>query len=78
MGTFFVVRSSKTGTLETPFLTGGRSLDNTQSAVVAIEEMGGPAIGWRAGRVDKEAENCPPNGRLPDADKVDRLVGFYV
>lgn len=41
----------------------------TLSAVVAIEEMGGPAIGWRAGRVDKEAENCPPNGRLPDADK---------
>lgn len=45
-------------------------LHKIQSAVVAIEEMGGPAIGWRAGRVDKEEAHCPPNGRLPDADKV--------
>jgi hypothetical protein len=41
-----------------------------QSAVVAIEEMGGPAVAWRPGRKDLAAENCPPNGRLPDADKV--------
>jgi catalase (peroxidase I) len=40
----------------------------TLSAVVAIKEMGGPAIPWRAGRTDDaDASNTPPNGRLPDA-----------
>jgi hypothetical protein len=32
--------------------------------------MGGPKIGWRAGRVDSyEAADVTPDGRLPAADK---------
>lgn len=46
----------------------------TFAAKVAIEEMGGPEIPWRAGRKDlapSEAseKTVPPNGRLPDATK---------
>ena len=38
----------------------------TLAGVVAIEEMGGPAITWRPGRTDKtDPKSCPPNGRLP-------------
>jgi len=34
----------------------------------AIEEMGGPKIGFTPGRSDApDAKNIPPNGRLPDA-----------
>lgn len=40
----------------------------TLSAVVAIEEMGGPKINWRPGRNDhKDGKSSPPDGRLPDA-----------
>jgi len=40
------------------------------AAVVSIEEMGGPKINWRPGRIDKaDGVHCTPNGRLPDADK---------
>lgn len=39
------------------------------ASYVAIEEMGGPAIPFRFGRVDKGADACPPDGRLPDASK---------
>jgi len=40
----------------------------TLAGVVAIEEMGGPKINWKPGRVDS-ADNSPtaPDGRLPDA-----------
>lgn len=42
----------------------------TLGGVVAIEALGGPAIGWRAGRVDAvDPSAVPPEGRLPDADK---------
>uniref|UniRef100_A0A7S3GD87 Cytochrome c peroxidase, mitochondrial n=1 Tax=Palpitomonas bilix TaxID=652834 RepID=A0A7S3GD87_9EUKA len=42
----------------------------TLAGVVAIEEMGGPKLKWRAGRKDAEDEKaCPPVGRLPAADK---------
>lgn len=41
----------------------------TLAGATAIEFMGGPKIAWRAGRVDKGAEGCTPDGRLPDADK---------
>jgi len=40
------------------------------AAVVAIQEMKGPKIPFRPGRLDKDdAKHCPPDGRLPDADK---------
>jgi len=42
----------------------------TLAGVVAIEEMRGPVVKWRPGRIDvTTAEKVPPNGRLPDADK---------
>ena len=42
----------------------------TLAGVVAIETMGGPKIGWRAGRQDSfDPKDVTPNGRLPDADK---------
>lgn len=40
----------------------------TLAAVVAVEEMGGPKVAWRAGRKDKaNGEECVADGRLPDA-----------
>lgn len=42
----------------------------TLAGVVAVQEMGGPEVEWRAGRVDaKDDSSCPPDGRLPDASK---------
>ncbi|KAL4400153.1 heme peroxidase [Malassezia pachydermatis] len=41
----------------------------TLGGVVAIQEMGGPKIPWRPGRVDKPEDQTPPNGRLPDGAK---------
>ncbi|KAJ3125673.1 heme peroxidase [Nowakowskiella sp. JEL0407] len=42
----------------------------TLAGVVAIQEMGGPVVPWRAGRTDAVSEAaCPPQGRLPDAAK---------
>ncbi|KAK3806711.1 MAG: heme peroxidase [Benniella sp.] len=43
----------------------------TLAGVVAIQEMGGPTINWRAGRIDGEEGKCPPDGRLPDAARPD-------
>lgn len=40
------------------------------AGTVAIEEMGGPKLEWRAGRPDYESgARSPPDGRLPDATK---------
>jgi len=41
----------------------------TLAGVCAIQEMGGPQVGWRAGRKDGDVANCTPDGRLPDGDK---------
>lgn len=41
----------------------------TLAGVVAVQEMGGPSIPWRSGRVDGKAEDCTSDGRLPDGDK---------
>jgi len=42
----------------------------TLAGVVAVEQMGGPKISWRAGRSDKpDGKQAPPDGRLPDASK---------
>lgn len=41
----------------------------TLAGCVAIEEMGGPHIEWRAGRTDTDdRKKVPANGRLPDAN----------
>lgn len=40
----------------------------TLAGVVAVEEMGGPTIEWRAGRTDAaDGSACQEDGRLPDA-----------
>jgi cytochrome c peroxidase len=40
------------------------------AGVVAIDQMGGPTINWRPGRIDKaDSSHCTPDGRLPDAGK---------
>ncbi|KAG0074444.1 heme peroxidase [Podila epicladia] len=43
----------------------------TLAGVAAIQELGGPIVNWRAGRVDGEESNSPPDGRLPDAARAD-------
>jgi cytochrome c peroxidase len=44
----------------------------SSAAAVAIEQMGGPAIAWRAGRKNASEEEATkkalPDGRLPNAD----------
>ncbi|KAG6874511.1 hypothetical protein C0995_010421 [Termitomyces sp. Mi166 len=39
----------------------------TLGGVAAIQEMAGPKIPWRPGRIDGFAVNATPDGRLPDA-----------
>lgn len=42
----------------------------TLAGATAIEEMGGPVVPWRPGRVDKpDGSHCPPDGLLPDASQ---------
>ncbi|GAA6005528.1 hypothetical protein JCM11491_003674 [Sporobolomyces phaffii] len=41
----------------------------TLAGVVAVQELGGPYVPWRAGRKDGNVEHCTPDGRLPDGDK---------
>ncbi|KAJ7141426.1 heme peroxidase [Mycena epipterygia] len=41
----------------------------TLGGVAAVQEMAGPKIAWRAGRIDGYAENATPDGRLPDASQ---------
>ncbi|KAG9320295.1 hypothetical protein KVV02_008061 [Mortierella alpina] len=43
----------------------------TLAGVCAVQEMGGPIIKWKSGRVDGEEDHCPPDGRLPDASRPD-------
>ena len=46
----------------------------TLAGVCAIQEMGGPIIPWRPGRVDKDLTACTPDGRLPDGSKGARHI----
>jgi len=41
----------------------------TLAGVCAVQEMGGPKIPWRPGRVDGFSVNATPDGRLPDASQ---------
>ena len=41
----------------------------TLAGVCAVQEMGGPKIPWRPGRVDGFAKDATPDGRLPDASQ---------
>lgn len=41
----------------------------TLGGTAAIQEMGGPTIKWRCGRIDMDRTSVPPDGRLPDGSK---------
>ncbi|ETW81091.1 heme peroxidase 3 [Heterobasidion irregulare TC 32-1] len=41
----------------------------TLGGVAAIQEMSGPKIPWRAGRIDGFPKDVTPDGRLPDASQ---------
>ncbi|KAJ7451743.1 heme peroxidase [Mycena galericulata] len=41
----------------------------TLGGVAAVQEMAGPRIPWRPGRIDGFAEQATPDGRLPDASQ---------
>ena len=41
----------------------------TLAGVAAVQEMGGPKIPWRPGRIDGVATQATPDGRLPDASQ---------
>jgi len=41
----------------------------TLGGVAAIQEMAGPKIPWRPGRIDGFAAHATPDGRLPDASQ---------
>ncbi|KAI7827538.1 heme peroxidase, partial [Gamsiella multidivaricata] len=43
----------------------------TLAGVAAIQELGGPTVNWRPGRIDGEENHSPPDGRLPDAGRAD-------
>lgn len=47
----------------------------TLAGVVGIQEMSGPKIKWRPGRVDLPEESTPPYERLPDASQE---TGDYI
>ena len=47
-----------------------RFMVKKKQGAVAIETLGGPKIGFKAGRVDSmDPKDVTPDGRLPDADK---------
>lgn len=39
----------------------------TLAGVAAVQEMAGPKIPWRPGRIDGFSKDATPDGRLPDA-----------
>lgn len=51
----------------------------TYAGVVALEEMGGPAVPWKGGRTDYvDDSKIPPRGRLPDgAQGADHLRWIF-
>ncbi|KAI0929950.1 heme peroxidase [Taiwanofungus camphoratus] len=50
----------------------------TLGGVCAIQEMGGPKIPWRPGRIDGFAHQATPDGRLPDgAQGSDHLRNIF-
>ncbi|TFK53622.1 heme peroxidase [Heliocybe sulcata] len=50
----------------------------TLGGVAAIQEMQGPKIPWRPGRIDGFQADCTPDGRLPDgAQGADHLRSIF-
>lgn len=50
----------------------------TLGGITAIQELHGPKIPWRPGRVDTGADTVPDNGRLPPPEwNADKVRHFY-
>lgn len=49
----------------------------TLASVTALQEMQGPKIPWRPGRVDTAEDTTPDNGKLPDATRDANYVRTY-
>ncbi|KAF9010765.1 heme peroxidase [Cyathus striatus] len=50
----------------------------TLAGVAAVQEMGGPHIAWRPGRIDGQQKDATPDGRLPDASQgADHLRNIF-
>ena len=50
----------------------------TLAGVCALQEMQGPKIPWRPGRMDRDVSMCTPDGRLPDgAKEQSHLRGIF-
>jgi len=50
----------------------------TLAGVAAIQEMAGPHIPWRPGRIDGFSHQATPDGRLPDATQgADHLRNIF-
>jgi cytochrome c peroxidase len=50
----------------------------TLGGVVGVQELGGPKIPWRPGRIDGFAKDATPDGRLPDASQAqDHLRAIF-
>ena len=50
----------------------------TLAGVVAVEELGGPKVAWRAGRKDLPEDEVPATGRLLDANIVEMVLNKVV
>ena len=54
----------------------------TLAGVAAVQEMAGPKVPWRPGRVDGFAAQATPDGRLPDASQgaphIRDVRGFFI
>lgn len=49
----------------------------TLAGVTAVQELQGPKIPWRSGRVDQPEEKTPDNGMLPDATQDANYVRCF-
>lgn len=50
----------------------------TLAGVCAVQEMAGPKIPWKAGRIDGFSKDATPDGRLPDATQgADHLRNIF-
>jgi cytochrome c peroxidase len=54
----------------------------TLAGVAAVQEMAGPKVPWRPGRIDGFAAQATPDGRLPDASQgaphIRDVCGFFL
>jgi cytochrome c peroxidase len=50
----------------------------TLAGVVAVEELGGPKVPWRAGRKDLDKSEIPPEHRIINANLVEQVISKII